>query len=173
VLDHFAIQLGVDFAEFEQLALSAPVGSEGLMLLPFFQGERTPNLPNARASWHGITMNNFTPPNIARAAVEGILLSLANALQLFRDTGRPVRSVKLIGGAAENLAVRKIAAGLFGGRIELPGKAEYVALGAARQAAEALDLDPNGWRVVSERVVAEEYPAEVLDRFRSLVEQLT
>jgi len=173
VLDHFAIQLGVDFAEFEQLALSAPVGSEGLMLLPFFQGERTPNLPNARASWHGITMNNFTPPNIARAAVEGILLSLANALQLFRDTGRPVRSVKLIGGAAGNLAVRNIAAGLFGGRIELPDQAEYVALGAARQAAEVAGLDPNGWRVVSERVVAEEYPAAVLDRFRSLVEQLT
>ena len=173
VLEHFANQLGVDFAEFERLALSAPVGSEGLMLLPFFQGERTPNLPDARASWHGITMTNFTPPNIARAAVEGILLSLANALQLFRDTGRTVRRVKLIGGAAENLAVRKIAAGLFGGRIELPDKAEYVALGAARQAAEALGLDPGCWQVDSELVAATSYPKEILERFRSLVDQLT
>ena len=67
-------------------------------------------------------------------------MSLANALQLFRDTGRTVRRVKLIGGAAGNLAVRNIAAGLFGGRIELPDQAEYVALGAARQAAEVAGL---------------------------------
>ena len=173
VLDLFAGQLGVDFNEFERLALSAPVGSEGLMLLPFFQGERTPNLPNARASWHGLTLSNFTPANIARAAVEGILLSLANALELFRDTGREVRTVKLIGGAAANRAVREIAAGLFGGRIELPRAAEYVALGAAKQAADAIGTSTGDWQISSETYTAPAYPREVLVRFRELVATLS
>ena len=141
VLDLFAAQLGVDFVEFEALALSAPPGAEGLMLLPFFKGERTPNLPNAKASWHGVTLTNWTPANIARAAIEGILLSLANALELFRQTGRPVTRVKLIGGAAANEAVQQIAAGLFGGTVELPIAGEYVALGAARQAAVASSVN--------------------------------
>ena len=172
VLDLFARQLEVNFAEFERLALSAPAGAEGLTLLPFFQGERTPNLPNARASWHGLTLSNFRPANIARAAIEGILLTLANALELFRATGREVRTVKLIGGAAANNAVRQIAAGLFGGRIELPRAAEYVALGAAKQAANAIGLSAD-WPIDSEVVEAAVYPAEILERFRSLVAQLS
>lgn len=172
VLDLQAKLLGVDFVEFERLALSAPVGSEGLMLLPFYQGERTPNLPNARASWHGLTLGNFTPANIARASIEGILLTLANALELFRATGRDVRSVKLIGGAAANGAVREIAAGLFGGRIELPAAAEYVALGAARQAAEAVGLN-SVWSITHQTVEAAEYPREILERFRGLIDQLS
>lgn len=172
VLDLQAKLLGVDFAEFERLALSAPVGSEGLMLLPFYQGERTPNLPNARASWHGMTLGNFTPANIARASIEGILLTLANALELFKATGREVRSVKLIGGAAANRAVREIAAGLFGGRIELPAAAEYVTLGAARQAAEAVGLNST-WPIAHETVEAAEYPREILERFRHLIERVS
>ena len=173
VLDLFAAQLGVDFVEFEALALSAPPGAEGLMLLPFFKGERTPNLPNAKASWHGVTLTNWTPANIARAAIEGILLSLANALELFRQTGRPVTRVKLIGGAAANEAVQQIAAGLFGGTVELPSAGEYVALGAARQAAEALGIDSAGWRVDSESVTAKAYDPAILDRFRALVASIS
>lgn len=172
VLDLQAKLLGVDYAEFERLALSAPVGSEGLMLLPFYQGERTPNLPNARASWHGMTLGNFTPANIARASIEGILLTLANALELFKATGRDIRSVKLIGGAAANNAVREIAAGLFGGRIELPAAAEYVALGAARQAADAVGLN-SMWAITHEYVETAEYPPEILERFRHLIERVS
>lgn len=172
VLDLMAAHLGVNFDEFEKLALSAPVGAGGLMLVPFFQGERTPNLPNARASWHGMTMRNFTPANIARASIEGILLSLANALELFRDTGRPIHSVKLIGGAAANKAVQQIAAGLFGGAIEVPEPDEYVARGAARQAAEAVGFSTQGWKISSETVRAEAYPSKILEQFRDLVAQL-
>jgi xylulokinase len=172
VLDLMAKYLGVDFAEFERLALSAPVGADGLMLVPFFQGERTPNLPTARASWHGMTLTTFTPANIARASIEGILLSLANALELFRATGRPVHAVKLIGGAAANRAVREIAAGLFGGTIELPAAGEYVARGAAKQAAEALGVSTAAWKVEVETVSAVPYPSEILERFRGLVADL-
>lgn len=172
VLDMHASLLGVDFVEYERLALSAPVGAEGLILLPFYRGERTPNLPNARASWHGMTLENFTPANIARASIEGILLTLANALELFKATGRDVRSVKLIGGAAANNAVRQIAAGLFGGRVELPASGEYVALGAARQAAESVGLNA-AWPISHETVQAECYPPEILDRFRDLIERVS
>lgn len=173
VLDLFAAQLGVDFAEFERLALSAPPGAEGLMLLPFFKGERTPNLPDAKASWHGVTLSNWTPANIARAAVEGILLSLANALEVFRQTGRPVERVKLIGGAAANRAVQQIAAGLFGGTVELPSAGEYVALGAARQAAEVIGIDSSGWHVESTRVTAQAYDPAILGRFQRLVASIS
>ena len=169
VLDRFANQLGVDYLQFERLALSAPAGAEGLALLPFFAGERTPNLPNAKASWHGVTLQNFKPANIARAAIEGIVLSLANALELFKATGRPIDSVKLVGGAAANRAVQEVAAGLFGGRVVVPANGEYVALGAARQAAEAIGLDSSAWPVASETVSAAPYPQEILARFRALV----
>lgn len=172
VLDLMAKHLRVSFAEFEELALSAPVGSEGLMLIPFFQGERTPNLPHARASWHGMTLTNFTPANIARASIEGILLSLANALELFKSTGRPITRVKLIGGAAANRAVRTIAAGLFGGTIDVPAPAEYVARGAARQAAESIGLATNHWATPVETVTEVEYPKEILEQFRVLVAAL-
>jgi xylulokinase len=169
VLDMMAAQLDVTFDEFERLALSAPAGAEGLILLPFFAGERTPNLPNAKASWHGVTLANFTPENIARASIEGILLSLANALELFRTTGRPIRRVHLIGGAAANHAVQQIAAGLFGGEVEVPSPGEYVALGAARQAAEMLGISTQNWVVDSTVVKANAYPIEILNRFMTLV----
>ena len=142
------------------------------MLIPFFQGERTPNLPHARASWHGLTLTNFTPANIARASIEGILLSLANALELFKSTGRPITRVKLIGGAAANRAVRTIAAGLFGGTIDVPAPAEYVARGAARQAAESIGLATNHWATQVETVTEVEYPKEILEQFRVLVAAL-
>lgn len=169
VLDTFAAQLGVDFAEFERLALSASPGADGLMLLPFFKGERTPNLPNAKASWHGVTLTNWTPANIARAAIEGILLSLANALEIFRQTGRPVLRVKLIGGAAANHAVQQVAAGLFGGSIELPAASEYVALGAARQAADALGVDSSAWPIESRTISAAAYDSAILATFKARV----
>ena len=169
VLDRTARVLNVGFDEFERLALAAPAGSEGLMLLPFFQGERTPNLPRAQASWHGVTLENFTRENIARASIEGILLTLANALDLFRDTGRPVRRVKLIGGPASNRAVQVVAAGLFGGQIEVPNSAEYVALGAARQAAAAIGYASAGWKVVAATVSAPSYDPSILRRFQELV----
>lgn len=172
MLDRTAKLLGVSFDEFERLALSAPAGSDGLMLLPFFQGERTPNLPRAKASWHGVTLENFTRENVARASIEGILLTLANALDLFRSTGRPVRTVKLIGGAASNRAVQVIAAGLFGGSIEVPNGAEYVALGSARQAAASVGMTSSGWKVAGTVVEAEPYDPAILSRFQQLVSAL-
>ena len=80
VLTSTASMLGVDFDGLAALARSAEPGSGGLVLLPYFDGERTPNLPDARGSLHGITRDNFTPANVARAAIEGMFGGLADAV---------------------------------------------------------------------------------------------
>ena len=138
VLTSGAALLGVDLAGLSRLALDAPPGAGGLTLLPFLDGERTPNLPTAKGSLHGLTRTNATPENLARAVVEGMLLGLAGAVEAVRAAGCPVERVLLIGGAAASPAVQEIAPDLFGAPVAVPAPGEYVAVGAARQAAWAL-----------------------------------
>ena len=138
ILTSTADLLGVDMAGFAELALSAAPGSGGLVLLPYFDGERTPNLPDARGSLHGVTRDNFTPANVARAAVEGMLGGLAEAVDALVAVGVEPRRVLLVGGAAANPAVGRVAATLFDVPVVVPPPGEYVADGAARQAAWVL-----------------------------------
>ncbi len=138
VLGASAEFLGVDHDELAALALSAPSGAEGLVLLPYLDGERTPNLPNARGSLQGITRSNLTPANLARAAVEGMLCGLADAVDALVAVGVEPARILLVGGAAGNPAVGPIAATLFDVPVIVPPAGEYVADGAARQAAWVL-----------------------------------
>jgi xylulokinase len=138
VLTATAEMLDVDMDEFAALALSAPAGADGLVLLPYLDGERTPNLPDARGSLHGITRSNLTPANIARAAVEGMLGGLADAVDALVEVGVEPGRILLVGGAAANAAVAAVAATVFPAPIVLPPPGEYVADGAARQAAWVL-----------------------------------
>jgi xylulokinase len=132
-----AAMLGTGLAGLDRLALEAGPGAAGLTLLPYLDGERTPNLPDAAGSLHGLTRHNATPANLARAVVEGMLLGLVDAVEALRASGAPVHRVLLIGGAAASTAVRHVAPGLFGAPVIVPRPAEYVAIGAARQAAWA------------------------------------
>src|SRR5438309_1274302 len=84
VLDAAARLLGVDHAELSRLALSAPAGADGLVVVPYLEGERTPNLPEATGSLLGATLTNLTPAHLARAAVEGLLCGLADGLDALR-----------------------------------------------------------------------------------------
>jgi len=120
------------------LALRAESGAGGLVLLPYLDGERTPNLPDAQGSLHGITRENFTKENLARAVVEGMLCGLADAVDALSAQGLQVNRVLLIGGAASSPAVQQIAATIFSASIVVPVADEYVAVGAARQAAWAV-----------------------------------
>lgn len=129
--------LGVDFAELDRLALAAPAGAQGLALVPYFDGERSPNLPNAEGALHGVTTRNLTPGNVARAAVEGLLSSIAFCLDRIAAEGIAVHRVILVGGGARSEAVRRIAPAILGKPVHVPTPGEYVALGAARQAAWA------------------------------------
>ncbi|MFF2274703.1 xylulokinase [Agromyces sp. NPDC058126] len=147
VLDWAAGLLGVDHDELGRLALEAEPGASGLVLVPYFEGERTPNLPDATASLTGMTLLSATRPNLARAAVEGLLCGLADGLDAVRSQGVEARRVLLIGGAAQNPAVREIAAEVFDVPIAVPAPGEYVADGAARQAAWSLTGDRPAWAV--------------------------
>jgi xylulokinase len=130
--------LGTDADGLSRLALAAPPGAQGLTLLPYLDGERSPNRPGASGVLRGLTSTNSTPENLARAAVEAVLCSLADAIGNLADCGITARRVILIGGAARSEAVRRIAPMIFGVSVTVPAPAEYVALGAARQAAWAL-----------------------------------
>ncbi|WP_172407840.1 xylulokinase [Microbacterium sp. AISO3] len=134
VLDVVAALLGVDHDGLSRLALSAEPGAGGLTLVPYFEGERTPNLPDATASLTGMTLASTTRENLARGAVEGMLAGLGAGLDALRDQGVPLRRVLLVGGGARSAAVQQIAPAVFGLDVEVPAPGEYVALGAAEQA---------------------------------------
>ncbi|QNI05361.1 xylulokinase [Mycobacterium kubicae] len=142
VLDAAATMLRVDHEELSRLALSAAPGSEGLVLVPYLEGERTPNRPNASGALHGLRIANATPANLARAAVEGLLCALADGLAQLTRHGVVVRRIMLVGGGARSPALRRIAPAILGMPVLVPRPAEYVALGAARQAAWALAGSP-------------------------------
>jgi xylulokinase len=167
VLDAAAAMLRVDRDELSRLAVSAPPGSGGLVLVPYLEGERTPNRPNATGALHGLRVSNAIPANLARAAVEGLLCALADGLAQLTAHGMVARRVLLIGGGARSRALREIAPAVFGMPVLAPKPAEYVALGAARQAAWALNGSPRppAWGPPpSEEYTAKPAPA-VLDRY--------
>jgi xylulokinase len=155
VLGTVADLLDVDFDEFADLALRAPAGSEGVVLVPYFEGERTPNLPNAKASLHGLSISSSRRENLARAAVEGMLSGLAAGLDAVRAVGVREQRLLLVGGAALNPAVQAVAAQVFDAPVVVPAPGEYVANGAAAQAAWVLTGTRPEWRL---EVVAEPKP---------------
>ena len=163
VLTTGAQLLGVDLDRFSELACAADPGSGGLTLLPYLDGERTPNLPSATGALSGLTRSNGTPQNLARACVEGMLCGLADAVDALTARGVQPQRILLIGGAAASPAVQQVAAGLFGVPVHVPRPGEYVALGAARQAAWALEgaAEPPTWDLGDTQAVAGEYQPEV------------
>jgi xylulokinase len=147
VLGSIAGLLSVDHDGLSTLALSAEPGSAGVVLVPYFEGERTPNLPDAKAGIHGLTLASTTPANLARAAIEGMLCGLADGLDAVRSVGVRERRILLIGGAAQNPAVATVAAQVFDAPVEVPAPGEYVADGGAVQAAWALTGSRPAWTV--------------------------
>ncbi len=138
VLASTARILGVTLAELSDLALSAPAGSGGLVMVPYFDGERTPNRPDASGSVLGLRHDNATPAHLARASVEGLLCGLADGMDAMRAEGVAIERVLLVGGGARSEALRRIAPTVFGTPVLVPDPGEYVADGAARQAAWVL-----------------------------------
>lgn len=163
VLDAVRALLGLSWDEFDALALSAAAGAEGLVLLPYLAGERTPDLPTATGRLVGVRTGSLTPATLARAAVEGVLCGLADALDAIRAQGVRVQRALLIGGGARSRAVQDLATGVLGEPVEVPHTAEYVALGAARQAAWVLsgEEQPPVWPMPSVRSAGGEPADEV------------
>jgi xylulokinase len=172
VLDATARLLGVDLDELSRLALSAPPGAGGLVLVPYLEGERTPDRPDSTGALHGLTLATAEPAQLARAAVEGLLCGLADGLDAVAATGTPVRRVLLVGGGARSEAVRRIAPAVLGVPVLAPPPGEYVADGAARQAAWVLaggEAPPEWPRPGTERYEADPVPA-VRERYAEVRE---
>jgi xylulokinase len=145
VLSAMASLLGTDLAGLDALALAAEPGADGITLLPYLDGERTPDRPGATGVLRGLTTRNATRQNLARAAVEALLASLADAADRIAaacGAGAVSGRVLLIGGGARSPAVRQAAPGIFFSPVIVPEPEEYVALGAARQAAWAMAGTP-------------------------------
>jgi xylulokinase len=142
VLSAVARLIGTDLDGLSAQALTAGPGAGGLALLPYLDGERSPNRPQASGVLRGLTTHNATGPNLARAAIEAVLATLAEAADLIAAQGAGRDRVLLIGGGARSEAARRLAPGIFGAPVQVPAPEEYVALGAARQAAWALAGTP-------------------------------
>jgi xylulokinase len=147
VLRGTADLLGTDLDGLSQLALRSTPGAYGMVLLPYLEGEQTPHLPHTAGSLHGLRRESMKPEHMARAAVEGMLCGLADALDVLRGRGVAVHRLFLLGQAAGLPAVQAVAPALFGARVYVPRPADYTALGAARQAAWAVrgGGQPPGW----------------------------
>jgi xylulokinase len=140
VIDAVATLLGVDHDRFDALVLDAPPGANGLILVPHFDGERTPNRPKATGILRGLR-TEISPALLARATVEGVVCNLLEGATQLNPSlhGR----VLLVGGAAKSPAFQQVVADLVGSPVHVVSK-ELVATGAAVQAAatsSGLDLD--------------------------------
>ncbi|MDR2372663.1 MAG: xylulose kinase [Bifidobacteriaceae bacterium] len=172
VIEAVAGFLGVSHQEFDRLALTAPPGAGGLVMVPYLEGERTPNKPNAAGAWHGWRLANSTPAHAARAAVEGLLCLLADCLNAIERQGLEVSRLFLIGGGANSEAVRQIAPTVFGREVIVPPPGEYVADGAARQAAWVATGELPDWPREGTRTVAAK-PAPLVRQQYDEVKELT
>lgn len=171
ILDAGAKILGLTLDEFGERALQAQPGADGLTLLPYFEGERTPDRPQATGTLSGLSLSNSNPENIARAMIEGMLCGLVDAVSQLETQGVAVERILLIGGAAKNPAIAPIASSLFGMPVYLPQSGEYVADGAAKQVAWALQGAQPQWTTSSMDVVESKHAPDLMERYLALVEK--
>jgi xylulokinase len=146
-LEAAAAMLRVDLEELSRLARAAPPGAEGITFMPYLEGERTPPLPQATGELLGLTRANMRAENIARAAIESVLWSLAFGTEVLAELTGSISSITLTGGAAQSSAVQRIAPAVFGLSVTVTEPFESVAVGAARQAAWALTGELPEWKV--------------------------
>jgi xylulokinase len=143
VTEKFRRLFGWTHEMFERAVASAPPGAGGLNLTPYFVGERTPDLPLATGSLHGLTLQTLERPYLARAAVEGVSKGLNYGLRRLSQLGLKPREIRLTGGGARSAVWRQIMADMFGVPVVKITEDECAALGAALQAAWCLGRREN------------------------------
>ncbi|MFC3282688.1 xylulokinase [Litchfieldella rifensis] len=125
----------LDLIAFGERLASAPIGAEGVTILPFFNGERVPALPHASASFLGLTSVNTTQANLCRAVVESATFGMRYGLELLGDLAKGASQIRLIGGGAKSPVWRQMVADVTGTQVICPEITDAAALGAALQAA--------------------------------------
>ncbi|GAT33036.1 xylulokinase [Terrimicrobium sacchariphilum] len=138
VTEHVRNLFGWDHVRFEAEISKVPAGADGLFFLPYLTGERTPDLPQATGALSGMTLQNFSPAHLARAAVEGVTLGLGYGLNRLRSFGLRAAETRLTGGASKSAAWRQICADVFDGETVCLTTSEGAAMGAAIQAGATL-----------------------------------
>lgn len=126
--------LGLGVEHLNTMASSAPAGSEGVLLIPYFNGERTPPLPKAKATFFGLTSTNYTPENLCRASMEGATLGLRYGLDVLKEQGIEPEEIRLVGGGARSGLWQEMVANIFECPVICPLYPEAGAMGAALQA---------------------------------------
>lgn len=169
-IDSIRQLLGLSWDDFTRAVQSAAPGSGGLTLLPFFDGERMPNLPDATGLFGGITRQNLTPDNVARAAVEAVVSNLSRGLEAISEQAEDFTRLMLIGGGAQNLGVQGVVSETVSLPVIVPEPGEYVAYGAAKQAAWVLTGTRPGWKPSSKALASEHPQSPARAQFDDLLE---
>jgi xylulokinase len=152
--EEFRALFGLDVKAFDAEAAKAPAGADGLVVLPFFNGERTPNLPNGRASVNGITAANFKRENLARAALESAIFGMRIGLEGFNTLGFKAREIRLTGGGSKSPLWQSIAANVMNLPVRIPASGEAAAMGGAIQALWCL-LKNSGEKAAGQKISIE------------------
>ncbi|MDO4252971.1 MAG: xylulokinase [Rothia sp. (in: high G+C Gram-positive bacteria)] len=175
VMDFACQSLGVNHDQLTELVLASSPGAGGAVFLPYLNGERTPNLPKAKAHL-GLVSAQTSRADLARAMLEGLACSVREGLEklLAAQGACQPRRIILIGGGAKSLALRQVLAQVLGIDIFVPQPAEFVALGAARQAAWALsgDRQPPQWPQAPMRQIAAVEQAHIYRQYLTYRNQL-
>ncbi|MEP7269853.1 MAG: xylulokinase [Acidobacteriota bacterium] len=127
-------RFGLSYTALSEAALSSPPGNDGLLLIPFFEGERTPDRPDGTGVYFGVREKTFDIPHFARAAMEGTALGLNYGLNRMRDLGIEIHEIRATGGGSKSEAWRQILADVFNAEVVCLKNEEGAALGAALQA---------------------------------------
>jgi xylulokinase len=133
--------LGLSHGGLEETVDAAPVGSNGVVLLPYLTGERTPNVPDGKGVLYGLTPENLTTGNLARAAMEGATMGLNFGFNRLKQMGIQPGEVRLTGGGSKNGAWRRMCADVFGVETVCLSVDEGAAYGAALQALWTFERD--------------------------------
>jgi sugar (pentulose or hexulose) kinase len=126
--------LGWDHKQFEVAAAKTPAGSGGLILLPYLEGERTPNVPNGTGVWLGSNQKTFAANYFARAAMEGVTMGMNYGLRRLAELGVKPTQIRATGGGANSKTWRQIMADIFNAEVVTLKVGEGAAFGAALQA---------------------------------------
>jgi len=130
---------GMDHGALAEAAARVSAGSDGLLLVPFFEGERTPNCPQGTGVFFGVRPAVFDAPHLARSAMEGVTLGLNYGLNRMRELGLRPREIRATGGGAKNAVWRQIVADVFNAPVVCLNQEEGAAYGAALQAMWAFE----------------------------------
>jgi xylulokinase len=122
------------YEKYDAECARVPAGSGGLILLPYFEGERTPNVPDGTGVWFGVNKKTFTAGHFARASMEGVTLGMNYGLRRLAELGVKAKQIRATGGGANSKVWRQIMADVFNAEVVTLAVGEGAAYGAALQA---------------------------------------